>query len=189
MLFLQISGCMGTGKTTAARTFIREKGGFRVEFMNVFGKEYPYTFNPTENIVVCGRYDRNICGGIDGTIHDSNVVKQYVMQILRLKPKLIVFEGVMYGLTYKFSSELAMICRLNGYEYKAIVLAPDFNVLLERIYERNGGKPIKVDSLNKNYMSSIRSSQKLKDSGVFVKFIDTAKIPKEDMWRLIEDET
>lgn len=157
--------------------------------MNVFGKEYPYTYNAKENIVVCGRYDRNVCGGIDGTIHDSKVVKQYVMQLLRLRPEIIVFEGVMYGLTFKFSSELAMICRLNGYEYKAIVLSPEFNVLLERIYERNGGKPIKVDALNDKYMSCLKSSQKLKDSGIYVKFIDSAPIPKQEMWRLIDDET
>lgn len=180
---------MGTGKTTAARTYIQKKGGFKVEFMTVFGKEYPYTYNAKENIVVCGRYDRNVCGGIDGIIRDSKVVKQYVMQLLKIKPDIIVFEGVMYGLTFKFSNELAMICRLNGYEYKAIVLAPEFNVLLERIYERNGGKPIKVESLNKNYMNSLKSSRKLKESGVYVKFIDTAKVSKQNMWRLIEDET
>lgn len=186
--FFQIRGCMGSGKTTIARQIV-QSGEFVVDFIDIFGKKYPYTRSKDGKIVVTGRYDivSRKCGGLDGTIKNKEIMKEYVIALLKMSPspQIIIFEAVMYGVTFKFSYELANNCKKFGYSYKAYALFPSFDVLLNRLYERNGGRQIKVESILKQYNRGLDSSKKLVANGIDVEFIDTAKVPLEEMHKII----
>lgn len=187
MKFIQIRGCMGSGKTSIVRQFI-EPRDFEVQFIEVFGKRYPYSIDKKRNIVISGRYDRAICGGIDGIIRDKNLMKEYLIKLIKtLSPNLFVFEAVMYGITFKFSDDLNKILSKLGYEYIAIVPVAPFDVLIERISIRNGGKPFKVEAVEKQYTRCLQSSKKLQEANVKIKWINTANYQKDKMFTILEE--
>lgn len=182
---IQVRGTNGTGKTTAVRSLI-ERGDFKVYFVTVRGKEYPYTYDG--KIVIGGRYDTRECGGLDGVIKDREVLKDYIVKLLKmLQPDALILDAVMYGTTFKFAYELNIACKSLGYTYIGITCAPPLDVSLQRVYMRNGGKEVNVESLQKRHFSSVKAYKRLKAVGMDVRLIDTSKIPKEQMYRIIED--
>lgn len=177
---------MGSGKTSVVREFIA-RGNFEVEFIEVFGKKLPYTIDKSRNIIITGRYDIRICGGVDGIIKNKHVCTEYLMKLIRLNANVIVFEGVMYGMTFKFSNDLNNLCKLFKYNYIAIDLFAPFDVVINRILGRNGGKPIKVEAVEKQYTRGHKATQKLISAGVNAKFVDTEKYQPQEMHKILED--
>lgn len=185
--FIQVRGCMGSGKTTVVRQFLNQYAS-EVRFIEIFGKQYPYTVIPELNIVISGRYDRAICGGIDGIIRNKNLMKEYIFALIKkLSPTAFIFEAVMYGITFKFTNDLYNMSQARGYSFTAIALVSAFDVNLQRIEARNGGKPIKVDAFEKQYSRYISSTLKLKDSGIPINIVKTDNIKFENMHNIIEE--
>lgn len=184
--FIQIRGSMGSGKTSIARQFIA-RGNFDVDFVDVFGKKIPFTFDKSRNIIVTGRYDQNECGGCDACIHSKEVCREYLIKLMKKSPKILVFEGIMYGITFKFSNELNNLCNMLGYKYTAIALVAPFDVLIDRIYGRNGGKPIKVEKIEKQYTAYLRSTKKLEQEGVRVIYSHTQEYDRAGMYKILEE--
>lgn len=183
---IQIRGTNATGKTTAVRNLISE-GKFKIFSIKVRGKEYPYTYDG--EIVVGGRYDTRECGGLDGVIKDKNVMKEYVIKLLKeLKPKAFILDAVMYGVTFRFAYELNVVCESLGYHYIGLTFAPPLDVSLLRLYQRNGGKDINVEHLQQKHIQSVKAYKRLKACGVDVRLIDTSKVPKEHMHKIIQEE-
>lgn len=178
---------MGSGKTTIVRQFIQTHN-FKVDFIEVYGKKYPYTIDEKLNIVISGRYDRAICGGIDGIIRNKELMKEYIFKLIKTKmPSIFIFEAVMYGTTFKFSHDLSIMSGIHGYDFVAVAPIAAFDVNLKRIEERNCGKPIKVDSFLKQYNRYIVSTKELSEKGVKVKFVDTENYAKENMKKILEE--
>ena len=184
--FIHLRGSMATGKTSTARSII-SRGDYEVRFVQIAGKEYPYTYDEKQNWIVTGRYDKAVCGGLDGKITNREIMKFYIHKLLsEVKPEVVVFEAVMYGNSYKFGKECADICRGNGYEYIGILLAPEFDVVLSNMYKRNGGKQINVDSLSSMYFGSFTAADKLNKAGVRVVREDTSKYPLDELYKVVE---
>lgn len=186
--FIHLRGSMACGKTTAARQFL-QRGNFALHEIEVFGKTYPLMFDRDQNIVVTGRYDTRVCGGLDGVITNRRIMFEYLLKIMKYyKPEAIVFEAVLYGMSVKFAIEVMSLGKRFGYEYVGLVLVPPFEESLNRVFERNGGKMINIESFEKNYKNAVISANSLKERGVKIKMIDTSKIKKENMYKIVEDE-
>lgn len=187
MKVIQLRGTNATGKTTAVRQFI-ERGAFEVRSIPVNGQEIEYHYDPGRGIAVLGRYDTRVSGGIDGDITNKVVLRNSIVKLCRkIQPKVLIFEGIVYGVTFKFAYELYQALKLLGYEYRAICFIPPLEVAFDRLAERNGGKPVDVLSVQNKWFTAARSAEKLKQAGIPVKIVDTSKVEKGDMWKIIQE--
>lgn len=185
---IQLRGTNATGKTTACRQFV-QSGHFCVRSVPVHGKDIEYHYDDERKIAVVGRYDQRECGGVDGYIKNKNFLRDSIVKIIKKeRPDALIFEGVMYGVTFKFGAEIDIVSKKLGYHYVGICFFPPLDVALERLYSRNGGKEVNVKSFQDKHISAAKAYKKLRDNGTDVKIIDTSKIPLKDMKRIIEDE-
>lgn len=186
MKLIQIRGCNASGKTTTVRQFI-QKNNLEIKEINVKGKNTIITTNKDNSIVVLGRYDKKT-GGCDLFSNKDHVFNTIIWIIFNLKPKIIIFEGLIYGLTYKFASEVSDYAKKYNYNYTGLCLYANEEIVLKRLYKRNGGKPIKEQNIFAKTKSMIASYKKLLSNGYNVKMIDTSTLNEENMYKIIEDE-
>lgn len=185
---IQLRGTNATGKTTAIRQFIN-RGTFSVKEIPVGGRLIEYHWNAERKIAILGRYDQCMSGGVDGYITSKELLGSSILRILRcVKPNALLFEGIVYGVTFQFAYELNSILKRMGCEYIGICFLPPLDVALERLKERNGGKAVDIDSVSSKWFTASKAYEKLKAAGVQVKAVDTSTIPKQDMWKVIERE-
>lgn len=186
--FIQVRGSTGTGKTTAVRQFLQITGGFVLHQITVRGKQYPFYHNKEKNIVVTGVYGKRNTDGLDGVITDKDTMFNYLISIVTsVKPETVVFEAVMYGLSFKFANELAEELKKRGYEYIGIVLDPPWQFAYNNIMKRNGGKNINVKSLKAKFVQAQRSADKLKAAGLDIRVVDTSRMRESGLYSLIQE--
>lgn len=184
--FIHIRGANAVGKTSTARSVIAQ-GDFTVRQIKVAGKEYPYTYDEKRGWIVTGRYDQKACGGLDGVICDARIMKMYIERLIKTVPcRVIVFEAVMYGQTFKFGKELDDMCRKAGFKYKAVSLEPDIKDLLRNMQKRNGGKPVKYESLTNVYVCNSKAANRLKEAGIYCDIVDPSKFSLEDLHLIVD---
>lgn len=104
-----------------------------------------------------------------------------------IKPSLLIFEGLVYGTTFKFRNEVDKMCKQFGYDYLALVLTPSLDVAISRTIARNQNENIDIMRLQQKYYLSISSSNKLIKSKVNAKFVNTENIDKSFMYKIIEE--
>lgn len=185
MKIIQIRGNNGTGKTTIVREFIKKHSD---EIIKIPVGRREIECHKIGNIIIIGRYDKNICGGCDAAIQTGDELKNTIAKIVRLyHPDTLVFEGVMYGKSVDFTYQIYRYALKIKAEFLAICLEPDFDTTLERIYDRNGGKEVNVTSLESGWKGSIRSNRKLEAMKVPIKTFDTGKMTIEEMGRILEE--
>lgn len=185
MKIIQIRGNNGVGKTTMVREFIK-KHDSEIVSINVNKREIEC--HKINDIIIIGRYDKNACGGCDSAIKTADELKEVIAKIIRqLKPGVLIFEGVMYGKTVKFTEEIYSFARKAHYDFLAVCLEPSFETSLARIYERNGGKEINVKSLAEKWKHSITSNQKLREMKIPTITYDTGKMSVEEMGEVLEN--
>lgn len=185
MKIIHVRGVNGVGKTTAVREYI-EKGHFRVETTFLRGKQYFYHWDGETAIL--GRYDERVTGGVDGYIKDATELKDIIAYIARgIRPRTLVFEGVMYGKTFNFTYEIYNLARALKADFLAICLVPPFDTAMERVWERNGGKDVRVENLERMYKQAITANAKLRMAGVPTRDYDTRLIPLEQMYTILEE--
>lgn len=184
MKIIQVRGNNGTGKTTTVREFINNHD-YDIVTVEVGGRKIEC--HKFQDIIVIGRYDKNDCGGCDASVKTGDELKNVIAKISKtLKPKCIIFEGVMYGKTFSYSYEVYQYCKMIKAEYLAICLVPDFDTTLDRIYKRNGGKEVNIEGLYNGWKSAIKSNKKLEHANVPIALFDTSIMAKEDMGRILE---
>lgn len=184
---IHLRGTNGVGKTTAVLQFI-ERGEFTKEVELIGENGYEYHRDASRNIVVLGRYGETTCGGIDGRITDKEVLKNVVAHFLKkLRPTTFVFEGVLYGVTFRFGDELRRICEALGYEYVGVCLTTPLETAIERVIKRSGNAGVDIMSIQSKYFSSLRAYQKMKATGAKVELIDTSNIDYGCMYRIIQE--
>ncbi len=184
MKIIQIRGNNGTGKTTVVREYLK-KHEYEITSIKVGAREIE--LHKTEDAVVIGRYDRNACGGCDSAIKTSDELKETIAKIARyLKPKYLIFEGVMYGKSYGFTADIYAFAKAIKAEFIAVCLEPPFETTLERIYGRNGGKDVNVKGLLSGWRGSITSNAKLRAMKVPTQTYDTSTMSLEEMGTIVE---
>lgn len=188
MKVIQLRGTNATGKTTTIRQFI-ERGTFEVRSIEVAKRDIEYHWDNERKIAIIGRYDQAMSGGVDGYITDKNLLRDTIIRMLRvIKPNVLLFEGIVYGVTFKFAFELARVLKQIKCEYVGICFIPPLDVVFDRLALRNGDKEVDYMSVQNKWFTASRAYDKLRQNGINVKAIDTTKIPKEQMYKIIEDE-
>lgn len=181
-VLVNIRGCNGAGKSTIplsmlddpklSESYIYSSDAKRVATITVF---------PTYGWVALGKYS-NKCGGLD-TIKDIATVKRALEYALIRYPKYdLIMEGILCSTTY--SSYADMFHKVEEkYSVQPIILSlmPSVDVCLERIQQRNGGKPIKEDIVANKWGMVYRSHKKFKAAGFTTVRVNTEKVPKDKM--------
>lgn len=187
MKVIQLRGTNATGKTTTIRQFIG-KGDFVVKSIDMGARDVEYHWDDSRKILVLGRYDQAMSGGIDGYITNKDFLRDVIVRIIkRIKPNVLLFEGIVYGVTFKFAYELSRYLEQNDIEYIGVCLNPPLDVVFERLAERNDGKAVDYMSVQNKWFTANRAYEKLRKSGINVKEIDTTNVPKNQMYKIIED--
>lgn len=182
MQVIQIRGNNASGKTTSVRQFV-ENNNLRLEEVDVKGIKTNICTG--ENVVVLGRYDKKT-GGCDRFRGREHVLSTIIWVIKNIKPDTIVFEGVIYSFTYTFASVVRAAVKRYGYGYKGICLYCPLDITFERLYNRNGGKPVNEEAIKLQARNLYVSYKRLLNSGVDMEMLDTSKIDLEEMHTIIE---
>ena len=187
MKVIQLRGTNATGKTTTIRQFI-ERGNFTVRSIVISRRAIEYHWDEDRRIAIIGRYDQAMSGGVDGYITNKDLLRNVIIRMIKvIKPETLLFEGIVYGVTFQFDYELARILKTLRYEYIGLCYMPPLDVVFDRLAQRNGGKEVDYMSVQNKWFTASRAYEKLYKNGINVKAIDTTKIPKDQMYRLIED--
>lgn len=184
MKLIQIRGCNGSGKTTMMKQFV-EKHNLEIKEIQVNKIPTFISVSKDMQIIVLGRYDKKT-GGCD-LYKNKEHVYQTIYQVIRVyKPRLLLFEGLIYGLTYKFGKVLADEVNRFGYDYKGVCLFIEPTEAIARIYVRNGGKDINAQYIYNKTKAFLNSYNKMKDSHYNMTLYDTSKIEKDKMIDILE---
>ena len=187
MKVIQLRGTNATGKTTTIRQFI-ERGEFTVKSIRIGRRDIEYHWEEARRIAIVGRYDLAMSGGVDGYITNKDLLRDVIIRMIKvIQPEVLLFEGIVYGVTFQFAYELARVLKQLKYDYIGLCFLPPLNIVFDRLAQRNGGKEVDYMSVQNKWFSAARAYEKLHKNGINVKAIDTTKIPKEQMYRLIED--
>lgn len=188
MKVIQLRGTNATGKTTTIRQFI-ERGNFTVETIRVGIRDIEYHWDSAKKIAIVGRYDKRMSGGVDGYIAEKKLLQNVILRMVtRIRPEVLLFEGIVYGVTFQFAYELSSLLKKLKCEYIGLCFLPPLDVVFDRLAERNGGKPVDYMSVQNKWFTARRSYEMLRKAGVEVREIDTSKIPKDKMWKIIQEE-
>lgn len=183
---IQIRGSNAVGKTTCIRSFIL-KNGLQIENILVGNIKTDITTDKHHKIIILGRYDV-LNGGCDRYKNKYHIIDTILFLIKEYKPFYIIFEGFIYGKTFKFAMDLYKIAKLFNYEYVPIVLFRNPEKALELLYARNGEAKINEKTFYDCYKSSLSSYRKIKDSGINIKLFNTDNILEDEMYKIIEKE-
>ena len=182
-VLVNIRGCNGAGKSTVAMSMMDD------EDLEVYdsGKGWKLTIFPSYGWLALGSY-HNKTGGMDGI--NTKVLKQEALEYAwKEYPDYdIIMEGVLDSTirsTYidLFNDYQARVEDGEINPRKIIVLnfIPPFEVCLKRIYERNGGKPIKEDQVKGKWDTVVKNVPYFREAGIKTLKYDNSKITKEEM--------
>lgn len=182
MKVIQIRGCNACGKTTLIKQIIERK--------KLKQKQYKHIkYYENNNIIILGDYSRDGCCGCDVSFSNKVELFNTILYFIRnVKPKYLIFEGLIYGVTFSFSYNLKKYLEKNNCEYKAIYLTSDLKTLLNRLKIRNEGKNVNFEHFIGKYDSAEKSYYKLLLNKVDIVKYDVKDINKDDMYKILEVE-
>lgn len=180
-LLINIRGANGAGKSTALIQ-MRESDPEMFEVVKPVGGKPKIiaTVYPSYGIVALGKYS-NKCGGVD-SFKGNEMVEKALKYIIKTYPTYtIVMEGIIVSTIYQTYADLFTNLKVkHGLNTKILFLMPTLDVCLKRVYQRNGGKAIKEDSVAQKYRTMERGISKFKADGFSVDVVDNSNWAKED---------
>lgn len=174
---LNVRGTNGSGKTSLARSFMESSKPVEIF---VSGYKHPmYTYCVDDNVLLIGSY-RNKCGGCD-TLRKAEIVR--LIKLAWMTECNVLFEGVLVGdskepyywLMKEFNDTI--IEKPWGFVY----LDLSFETCLKRVYERNGGKPVKEEQIKAKWAGAQRYRDWQKEQGNAIICIIDAELSKESV--------
>ena len=186
MKVIQLRATNAVGKTTIVRQFIKKYN--LLENEETINKQKVFiTANNDKSIIILGKYNDK-WGGCDNFKNKVEVFETIIYLIKKYKPQYIIFEGMLYGKTFKFAYNLNNYLKKFNYEYLGITLSCDFEFSLKRLQTRNNNKEVNVEAFYNTWKAVIISHKKLLASKVKMKLIDVTNIKLEDMVKILENE-
>ena len=186
-IVLNVRGAHCSGKTTSVRGFINSHPN-HIETAILGGKKTDYTVIEDLNVIVLGRYDQGMCGGVD-RYKNGNHVKEAIVYIAQThNPDWIIYEGIMYSVTFKMADEIADICSRIGYVWESIFLYRDFAEMIDFLEDRNNGKPVNLEAVTLKWERVQAVYQKIISAGRSVKKITVTGMPKKLLENIINEE-
>ena len=173
-VLVNIRGCNGAGKSTIPLSMMDDPL-MKVVGVGPKGSRPFLTLFPTYGWIALGTYF-NKTGGLD--CYRSNDETRLALEKALEYDMDILMEGVIASTIKSTYAEL-----FKQVDRKVIIMSflPPFEVCLERIYSRNGGKPIKEEQVLSKYRTVERNVEYFKQQGLTSLRINTAKVPRELM--------
>lgn len=189
MMIVNIRGCNGSGKSSIPQSMLDDPDQYVIEKpWNGKPLKIAMVF-PNYGWVVMGHYLRPT-GGMD-TLPDNTVcMRKIFWYLLKHYPQYnLLMEGVLCCTVLNPYIKLfneAMEKYPDRVVY-VVSLLPPLQVCLDRIYKRNGGKPIKEADVEKKYNSTIRFIDKFRDAGINSVVWDNTVITNDKLIHQLED--
>lgn len=181
-ILVNIRGCNGAGKSTIPMSMMSDPDMFVQELLYSDGKRMAaFTVFPSYGWIALGTYF-NKTGGLDG-IRNMECTIAALYAAVGMYPEYdIIMEGILCSTVFSSYAELYhQIEQKASMQVLIISLLPPLDVCLERIQQRNGGKPIKEDLVAGKRLSVARSHEKFKQEGFTCVKVDSSRVPKERM--------
>ena len=182
-VLVNIRGCNGAGKSTVPLTMMNDPEMYVHEIIGSDGKRIgAITVFPSYGWVALGTYF-NKTGGLD-TFKNNEVTRMTLYAALDGFPEYdVLMEGIMASTIYSTYVDLfrEVADYYKGLKIIILNLVPPVEVAIARVYQRNGGKPIKEDGIQSKWRTVDRNSRKFRDEGFTSIRVNSAKVKKEDM--------
>lgn len=174
-VLVNIRGCNGAGKSTIPLSMMDDP---KMEVIGIKGGKRPYlTIFPTYGWIALGTYF-NKTGGLD-TYRTNEETRQALFAALEYTEMDILMEGVIAS-TIK-STYVNLFRDIQARKIIVVSFIPPIEVCLERIYQRNGGKPIKEEQVYSKWRTVDRNVEYFRQHGFTSLRIDTSKVTKDQM--------
>lgn len=183
-MIINIRGCNGAGKSTVPMLMMEADPEFEVVKLGVGKNGKPcapaITVFHKLKWVALGTYF-NKTGGMDtyGTNAETRQALEYVLE--NYPEYDLVMEGVIASTIKSTYAELFKSLEKQGHQVLIMAFLPPLRVCLERIQQRNGGKPIKEDLVESKWNSVESGVAYFRNEGLTAIRIDTSKCSRENM--------
>ena len=178
---VNIRGTNGSGKSSIPMSFLKEdKCAFELIYYVENKERVIATVFPSFGWMALGAY-RTKCGGLDG--YSSNKQTIDSLDLVWDLNYNIIMEGVLASTirsTYEKLFSNINDKHTNTREILICSLLPPFDVCLQRISSRNGGKPVKLEQVRQKYDVVSRGVSYFKDAGIPSISLDNSEINLED---------
>lgn len=182
-VLVNIRGCNGAGKSTVPMMMLENEPEAEI----VKGDGWKYTVFRSQRWIALGTY-KNKTGGMD-TISTKAQKHAALRHAWKNYPDYdILMEGVIDSTIFSTYADL-----FNGYQLlidsgrisprKIIILnyLPPLDVCISRVYERNGGKPVKEEQIESKWNSVYRNADKFREAGLRSLKWDNSKVTRDQM--------
>ena len=181
-VLVNIRGCNGAGKSTIPLSMMYDPD-MCVETLldSQCQRIAAITVFPNYGWVALGTYF-NKTGGLD-TISCIEAVKTALHAAICLYPDYdVLMEGILCSTTFSsYSAIFHDIESTYGMQVIVLSLMPPVEEAIKRVYDRNGGKPVKENLIRDKWGMVYRSHQKFKHDGFCTVRVNPAKITREQM--------
>lgn len=180
-LLVNIRGTNGSGKSTIPFSFMNaDPYAFELTYYIGSSEKVLATVFPSMGWLAMGSY-RTACGGLD-----SYKTNEQTFDSIKLIWDLdfnIIMEGVISSTVR--GSYLDFFTTINddmknSREIVIYNLLPPFNICLDRIQQRNGGKPIKSDQVMSKYKTVENNIKYFTEAGLKCLRLDNSSVKKEE---------
>lgn len=186
-VLVNIRGCNGAGKSTIPLSMMSDPDMYVQEVLGSDGKKIgAVTVFPSWGWVALGTYF-NKTGGLD-VIRNNWCTRATLLFAIELFPEYdILMEGIMAS-TIR-STYIDLFHDIEDYygddapQVMILSLVPPVEVAIQRIYQRNGGKPIKEDAVRSKWTIVKRNVDKFAEAGFISIRVNSAKVQKGSMLR------
>ena len=183
-MIVNIRGCNGAGKSTVPMLMMDADPEYEVIKLGVGKNGKPcapaITVFHKLKWVALGTYF-NKTGGMDtyGTNQETRDALKYVLD--NYPDYDVVMEGVIASTIKSTYADLFKSLEAQGHQVLIMAFLPPLKVCLERIQQRNGGKPIKEDLVESKWHSVESGVEYFRQAGLTALRIDTSKCKRENM--------
>ena len=186
-MIVNIRGCNGSGKSTIPMQMMELDPDFEVIKLGIGKTGKPcnpaITVFPNLKWVALGTYF-NKTGGMDTYSNNKETYKALDYVLKHYPDYDVVMEGVIASTIKSTYAQLFTELEENaGQQVLIMAFVPPLEVCLERIQQRNGGKPIKEELVEGKWRSVNSGVEYFRHSGLTCLRIDTSKCTKENMLR------
>lgn len=195
--FLNIRGTNGSGKSTLARRFfgehdatvtlvdkefdrMRTKDGITLASESVRIKVTGQV-NPDTNTCVVGSYS-TMAGGLDKVKYFTAQFAAIDAALALPDVDLVVAEGVLASTVFGSWAEHSKRLIKEGHHVVWAFMSTPVDVCVQRVFARNGGKPVKVDQIRDKHVQIDRVRQR----ALTVAGLTVLELPYEHEWETLE---
>lgn len=177
-VLVNIRGTNGAGKSTIPLSMMDDP---KMEVIGIEGGKRPYlTIFPTYGWIALGTYF-NKTGGLD-TYRTNEETRQALFAALEYTEMDILMEGVIAStIKSTYMNLFKDISIKKARKIMVVSFIPPIEVCLERIYQRNGGKPIKEEQVYSKWRTVDRNVEYFRQHGFTSLRIDTSRVTKDQM--------